>query len=86
MWQQMELFVRFGIAPVEVISLATRVAAAEMGMADKLGTIEPGKLADIIVVDGNPLTHMRDLRHVVYVVKEGVQYKGPAGTAPGKTN
>lgn len=78
--REMELWVRFGIPPMEVISAATRLNAAYLGMGDELGTIEPGKFADIIVVDGNPLTHMADLKHLVYVVKEGVQYKGP-GTA-----
>jgi imidazolonepropionase-like amidohydrolase len=77
-WRQMELLVRFGIPPMEVISAATRYAAEYLGMGPELGTIEPSKLADIIVVDGNPLTHMGDLKHVVYVVKEGVQYKGAA--------
>lgn len=82
LWRQMELLVRFGIPPMEVISMTTRVAAEWVGVASQVGTIEPGKLADIIVVDGNPLTHMRDMRHVVTVIKGGVQY---AGAVPART-
>jgi imidazolonepropionase-like amidohydrolase len=84
----MELMVRAGIPPMEVIGMATRVSAENLGMGSKLGTIAPGKFADIIVVDGNPLRSMRDLNHVVHVVKEGVQYKGPGTTIalpPGST-
>jgi len=76
MWHQMKLLVRFGIPPNEVISAATRVAAEWLGMGRELGTIAPGKLADLIVVDGNPLADMGTLKHVVYVVKEGTPFKG----------
>lgn len=76
----MELMVRAGVPPMEVIGAATRLPAQWLGMGDSLGTIAPGKLADLIVVDGNPLLHMQDLKHVVYVVKDGVQYKGPTAT------
>lgn len=77
-WREMELDVRFGIPPMSVISMATRLAADYLKMGDKTGTIEPGKFADIIVVDGNPLRNMRDLRNVVHVVKEGTVHKGYA--------
>ena len=74
------LTVRAGIPPMEVIGMSTRVSAENIGMGSKLGTIAPGKFADIIVVNGNPLRSMRDLNHVVHVIKEGVQYKGPGTT------
>lgn len=74
-WQEMELLVKYGMSPMEVISAATRLPAGLYGMEDDLGTIEPGKLADVIVVDGNPLRDMRALRDVVHVVKGGVQYR-----------
>lgn len=79
-WRTMDLMVRAGIPPLEVIGMATRVSAENIGMGGQLGTIDPGKLADIIVVKGNPLRSMRDLNHVLHVVKEGVQYKGPGTT------
>jgi imidazolonepropionase-like amidohydrolase len=79
-WRQMELYVTFGIPPMEVIGMATRQAAAWMGIAAKTGTIVPGKAADIIIVDGNPLSSMSALKDPVYVFKDGVQYKGPVVT------
>lgn len=77
-WQEMDLLVRYGIPPMKVISMATRYPALLYGMYDDLGTIEPGKLADVIVVNGNPLRDMGALQqnNVIYVVKDGVQYKG----------
>lgn len=79
-WRTMDMMVRAGIPAMEVIGMATRVSAENIGMGSRLGTIAPGKFADIIVVNGNPLRSMRDLNHVVHVVKEGVQYKGPGTT------
>ena len=79
---EMELFVDYGIPPMKVIGMATRVPALLYGVYDELGTIEPGKLADLIVVDGNPLRDMSVLRqnNVVHVIKGGVLYK--EGGAP----
>lgn len=76
-WQEMDLFVRYGIPPMKVISMATRIPAQLYGVGDELGTVEPGKLADIIVVDGNPLRHMSALQqnNVVHVIKGGVKYR-----------
>jgi imidazolonepropionase-like amidohydrolase len=76
----MELMVRAGVPPMEVIGAATRLPAEWLGIGDKVGTIAPGKSADIIIVDGNPLLHMQELKDVVYVLKEGVQYKGASPT------
>ena len=85
-WRQMELLVRAGIPPMEVISMATRTNAQGLGLGGETGTIDAGKMADLIVVDGNPLRSMTALRHVVYVVKEGVQVKGPQSGVRDKTN
>lgn len=74
-WQEMDLLVKYGLPPIKVISAATRHPPELYDMEDQLGTVEPGKLADIIVVDGNPLHDMRALRDVVHVVKGGVQYR-----------
>jgi imidazolonepropionase-like amidohydrolase len=83
-WRQMDFYVRSGIPPMKVIAMATRLGAAWLGKADKLGTIEPGRFADLIVIDGNPLVDMRLLKDPVYVIKDGVQYKGPAAAAPSR--
>jgi imidazolonepropionase-like amidohydrolase len=45
-----------------------------MGVGAELGTIEPGKLADLVVVDGNPLANITDLRRTRYTIKDGVVY------------
>ncbi|MGE4085393.1 MAG: amidohydrolase family protein [Vicinamibacterales bacterium] len=77
MWQEMDLMVEFGAPPMEVIGAATRRNAEWIGWEEQLGTVTAGKLADLIVVDGNPLKTMRDLRHVVVVIKDGKVLKGP---------
>ena len=46
-----------------------------MGLGSELGTIEPGKLADLVVVDGNPLVNISDIRKTRTVVKDGVVYQ-----------
>lgn len=74
-WQEMELLVQYGLPPMKVISAATRLPARLYGLGDELGTVEPGRLADLIVVDGNPLRRMSALRNVVHVIKGGVQYR-----------
>ena len=76
MWREMDLMVQYGVPPMEVLATATRRNADYMKMGHLVGTITRGKLADIIVIDGNPLVSMRDLRNVVAVVKDGRVYKG----------
>ena len=80
---ELEHYVRGGLPPAEVIRSATAVPAEAIGLGADLGTIEPGKLADLVIVDGNPLTTITDLRTTRRVVKDGVLYdlevllKGP---------
>ena len=81
MWQQMKLWVEYGMDPMHVLSAATRHGAEMLGMASEFGTIEPGKLADIIVVDGNPLMDMMALRNPMVVIKEGVVLKDRSAMA-----
>jgi enamidase len=78
----MEEYVNWGIPPMEVIAISTRQSAQWLGLGNKTGTIIPGKMADIIIVDGNPLVTMTALKDPVYVFKEGVQMKGPAAAPP----
>lgn len=72
-WQEMDLFVRAGIPPMDVITMATRDAARLSRVGEELGTVDPGKLADLIVVDGNPLVDMRAVspERIVHVIKGG---------------
>ena len=80
LWREAKAFVDHGMAPQRAISALTRVNARIYGKGNELGTIEPGKLADIIVVYGNPLFDIAALDRVEVVVKDGVVYKG-AGVA-----
>jgi imidazolonepropionase-like amidohydrolase len=65
-----------------VISALTRVNARIYGKGNEIGTIEPGKLADIIAVYGNPLFDIVALDRVEVVVKDGVVYKGGGAARP----
>jgi len=73
-WRELDTFVRLGVDPMDAIRAAT-FWPAKLLKRDDLGTIAPGKLADVIVVDGDPLRSMESLRHVVHVLKDGVVYK-----------
>ena len=69
--REMQLLLAAGLTPLEVIEAGTRNAARVCGHDDELGTLEPGKLADVIVVAGDPLTNIEAMRQVVVVVKGG---------------
>lgn len=73
-WRELATFVRLGMTPMEAIQAATLWPGRLLKRPD-LGTIAPGHIADLIVVDGNPLSSMEALRHVVHVVKDGRQMK-----------
>ena len=55
----------------DVIKIMTRNAAAVIGRSKDIGTLEPGKLADLVVLDGDPLAHVEDLLKVKTVIKDG---------------
>ncbi len=67
--------VEAGMKPIEAIRSATYHGARLLGVEDSLGTIEKGKIADIIAVDENPLKNIATLMHVTFVMKQGVVYK-----------
>ncbi|MEP7117514.1 MAG: amidohydrolase family protein, partial [Acidobacteriota bacterium] len=71
---ELEHYVRGGLSPAEAIRTATAVPAEAMGLGADLGTIEAGKLADLVVVDGNPLVTITDLRRTKRVIKDGVLF------------
>jgi imidazolonepropionase-like amidohydrolase len=72
---QFATYVKLGMTPLAAIQSATVNAADLMGWSDKVGTIEAGKFADIIAVDGDPTKDVTTLEHVKLVVKGGVVYK-----------
>ena len=67
--------VKYGQTPMQAIQSATFNAAALIGVADQIGSIRPGKLADLIAVPGNPLEDITELERVSFVMKEGRIYK-----------
>ena len=74
--QELELMVKYGMNPLDALKSATSSAAQLLGIEQMTGTLEAGKLADIIAVDGNPLKKMEDIRNVVFVMKEGKIFVG----------
>lgn len=74
---QMEIgyMVDEGMPPMRAIQAATSVAAECLGVADQVGTLEPGKYADLIAIDGDPLQDIRATRRVALTVKGGVLYQ-----------
>jgi imidazolonepropionase-like amidohydrolase len=75
LWREAKAFVDHGMPPIKVISALTRVNSRIYSRPNDLGTVEAGKLADIIVVDGDPLFDIVALSHVLTVVKDGVVWK-----------
>lgn len=67
--------VEAGMPAMEAIKSATIVPAGILGMSDKIGTLEAGKLADIVATDDNPLKNIKTLERVSFVMKDGVVYK-----------
>ena len=68
---EFELLVKFGMPPAEAIKAATVNAADLLGLSNEIGTIEPGKSADIIAVAGDPLTDVKVLKSVAFVMARG---------------
>ncbi len=76
--QQFAYMVQWGMTPMEAIKAATSVAAHYMGWDDRIGSIKPGYIADIVAVEGDPLADITVLEHVDTVVKGGLVFKAPA--------
>ena len=73
--RQFAFMVKYGMTPMQAIQSATSNAADLLGKSDLLGSLKPGKYADIIAVSGNPLEDVRLLENVKFVMKEGQIYK-----------
>ena len=69
--RELELFVESGLTPLQAITIATKNAAAIVNAETEWGTLEPGKIADILIVDGKPDQNISDTRNIVAVIKEG---------------
>ncbi len=69
--REMKLLLAAGLTPMEIVEAGTRNAAYVCGHGDELGTLQPGKLADVIVVNGNPLNDIEAMQHVIVVIING---------------
>ena len=75
--KELALMVAGGMPAMEAIQSATRVTAELLEIENEVGTLEAGKLADLIAVDGDPLADITELESVDFVMREGVVYKRP---------
>ena len=73
--KEFEYYVNYGMTPMEAIRTATRSAAELLGWSDKMGTVEPGKWADLVAVSGDPLADITELQKVRFVMKSGIVFK-----------
>lgn len=73
---QFKSLLELGLTPAQVIRMATTSAADLIGWSDRVGTLTPGHYADLIAVDGDPLTDVTELERVRFVMKGGVVVKG----------
>ncbi len=76
--KEFEYYVQYGMTPMQAIRTGTSTAAELLGWSDKLGTIEAGKWADIVAVNGDPLKDIKELENVKFVMKGGTVYKNEA--------
>ncbi|HMP63275.1 MAG TPA: amidohydrolase family protein, partial [Phenylobacterium sp.] len=72
--RELELYVKAGISPAKTLRLATYDAERYFGRTDELGSVAPGKLADLILVDGDPVADIRAIRQVRMTMVGGVAY------------
>ena len=76
--RELELMVEAGLAPMAVLTAATAGGAAVMGRADELGTLAPGKLADFLILEADPLADIRHTQRIAKVVKGGKAFDSDA--------
>jgi imidazolonepropionase-like amidohydrolase len=69
--EELAIFARAGLSPFEILRIATLEPARYFAMLDSAGTVAPGKLADLVLLDANPLVDMANARRIAIVVVNG---------------
>ncbi len=77
---ELDLLVRSGFTPAEALEIATIRGARHHGLDGQIGSLEAGKLADLVVLDANPLVDIANAGKIRYVIKNGVVYAGADGS------
>jgi imidazolonepropionase-like amidohydrolase len=77
--KEFEYMTRYGMSPLQAIESATLEAANLMGWMDRVGSVEPGKYADLVAVEGNPLSDITELERVKFVMKGGTVVRNDLG-------
>jgi imidazolonepropionase-like amidohydrolase len=82
LYREMEIFAEAGLKPMEVLQAATYNGAWAIGRTDLIGSLEPGKAADFVILNANPLDNISHIRQVFRVAKNGVIYTPEDLTKP----
>ncbi|TKD51717.1 amidohydrolase family protein [Sphingomonas baiyangensis] len=69
--REMELLAAAGVSPARIVTIATLNGARHLGMEDRLGSVEPGKLADLLLLDADPTADVNNMKRIVMVMKGG---------------
>jgi imidazolonepropionase-like amidohydrolase len=80
--EEFHQMVDLGMKPVDALKAGTSADAELLGLADKIGTLESGKLADIVAVPGDPIQNIRQTEHVFFVMKEGTVFRNEKPVEP----
>jgi imidazolonepropionase-like amidohydrolase len=78
--------VTLGMTPIQALQAGTINAAELMGWSDRVGSIGKGKLADLVAVNGDPMADVSLLKHVQFVMKDGIVYKNEISGSAGKAH
>jgi imidazolonepropionase-like amidohydrolase len=74
--KEFALMVKYGMTPAQALRSANMIAAELLGMQDQIGSLEPGKFADVVAVPADPMADITQLEHVNFVMKGGEVVKG----------